>query len=186
MKPIGVSPSFPSGPVYRLFVTMSGYVEKERRRERKRPMRSPSTVRGIRFAGGEIKKKKEKTKEKLVVASGKKEGREAGANGAISNIFLFFLASQPLLRVLSLSPSSPRTRILIFRNSSRDAGERARKAHRPRRSGETRRIGEGGRSSVRTTHDRGGDGHLRARASERTEGISLLDANESMLFTRAR
>lgn len=142
------------------------------RRERKKKREKEADALAVDCArdslrGRRNKKKERKNKRKAGSRIGEKRGeRSRGERSDIEYFSFFPRLPAPSPCSLSLSPSSPRTRILIFRNSSRDAGERARKAHRPRRSGETRRIGEG-RSSVRTTHDRGGDGHLRARASER-------------------
>lgn len=124
--------------------------KRDRWRERERP-----TARAIRFAG-EITGKKTKGKTgRCIGGRGEKKRRGARANG-ISNILLFFFfffsfASQPLL-------SPPRTRILIFRNSSRDGQtERAKRIGRRNGDREEGRRGAG-RSALAT--------HGRLRASE--------------------
>lgn len=88
-------------------------------------------------------------------ASTEKRGRgkekSAGANG-ISNMFFlppFFFASLPLLS------SPPHTRILIFRNSSRDGRTSARSAPaiRAARRGEEKEEARGGKKR-RANHPR--------------------------------
>lgn len=132
----------------------------------------------------EKKKKRNERKAGIDASREKKRGgggkeKSARANG-ISNMFFlsfFFFALRPLLS------SPPHTRILIFRNSSRDGRTSARSAPAIRAAwrGEEKEGSGEGRSGARTTHGRGVG---RLRANERAER-DILDASESALFVRA-
>lgn len=130
----------------------------------------------------EKKKKRNERKAGIDASREKKRGGKGEERQGERDIeyvfsFLFFFASRPLLS------SPPHTRILIFRNSSRDGRTSARSAPaiRAARRGEEKEGSGEGRSGARTTHGRGVG---RLRASERAER-DILDASESALFVRA-